>query len=514
MDGHPKGQVGADDFEEEPTEFLAASPREHRPEDELGTAAITVPSRGGRGRPSVDTTPTPHTEAAAGGDPGATRRPSGGDDLDLIMAARMQSMHRSGPMVRGAPGGTIPGYQIQRELHRGGQGVVYLATHEGTRRQVAIKVMLNGGFASPHDKVRFEREIQVLAQLNNPNIVTIHDSGQAGEHAFYVMDFVSGPTLDEYVESRELALRDKLEIFVVVCHAVNAAHLRGVIHRDLKPSNIRVTPEGSPQVLDFGLAKVAGEGDIGATMPTQMTRTGQFIGSLPWASPEQARGDSSKIDVRTDVYALGVILYQLLCTGRFPYDVDAPIRDVLDNIIARDPDRPRSVDKRVEADAEAIVLKALEKLRERRYQSAGELARDIERYLAGEAIEARRWNKRYLVFKFIQRNRAAAIAVALGFAAVVAGAVLITTAITTAGHRDRDNAMTVKGLEQSNTSLIESNAALREENEELEQALADERAVTEGLSAEVSTLSERVQELEVERRQRLDAELESLGEDG
>jgi len=467
------------DHDDESTEFVEVS-RAASTEDELGTAAISVPSRGGsvRGTGAGSGGGAGGDANGPGGGGGGSKR--SGSDLDMIMAARMHASHRSGPIVRGAPGGTIPGYRIQRELHRGGQGVVYLATHEGTRRQVAIKVMLNGGFASPHDKVRFEREIQVLAQLNNPNIVTIHDSGQAGENAFYVMDFVSGPTLDEYIESREMPLRTKFELFVVICHAVNAAHLRGVIHRDLKPSNIRITPEGSPQILDFGLAKVAGEGDLGATMPTQMTRTGQFIGSLPWASPEQAQGEGSKIDVRTDVYALGVILYQMMCGGRFPYDVDGPIRDVLNNIGMKDPERPRSIDKRIDADAEAIVLKALEKLRERRYQSAGEFARDVERYLAGEAIEARRWNKRYVVTKFLQRNRAVTFGVGGGFAAVLAVSVYATAQITRERAEEAMQSLDQASMQQridalgeDKSRLTEENAALSARVSELEAALVD-----------------------------------------
>jgi predicted Ser/Thr protein kinase len=470
--------------------------RDGPPEDELGTAAISVPRRGvvGRRGGGAPASAEPSVKPAVAG------RPARGD-LDMIMAARMQSMARSGPMVPGTPGGTIPGYQVQRELHRGGQGVVYLATHEGTRRQVAIKVMLNGGFASPHDKVRFEREIQVLAQLNNPNIVTIHDSGQAGEHSFYVMDFVSGPTLDDYVAGAELTVRQKLELFVVVCHAVNAAHLRGVIHRDLKPSNIRVSPEGSPQVLDFGLAKVAGEDELGATMPTEVTREGQFVGSLPWSSPEQARGESDRLDVRTDVYALGVILYQMLCGGEFPYEVDGLMRDVLDNIMTKDPVRPRSVDKRIDVETEAIVLKALEKPRERRYQSAGEFARDVERYLAGETIEARRWNKRYVVFKFLERNRGVAFGVVAAFGALLVAAVWLAVFLTEQGLKDQD----VAQLERENLDLREQRSnmvadldLLQERIEQDAGTLVSARGQIDELERELAALKRRAAEQDAE----------------
>jgi serine/threonine protein kinase len=461
--------------------------------DTIETAAIRVPSRFDEsematGEVRINDDPStgadaPLTTERPAEDPGSSVTPRpGGSDLDLIMAARLQAQHSAGPMVLGAPGGAIPGYSILQELHRGGQGVVYKARQEGTRREVAIKVMLNGGFASPHDRVRFEREIQVLAQLNHPNIVGIHDSGQAGENFYYVMNFVNGPTLDRFVLDRRMSIREVLELFVVVCHAVNAAHLRGVIHRDLKPSNIRVTPEGSPQILDFGLAKVEEVGDAGVTLPTQMTRTGQFIGSLPWASPEQARGDSTKIDVRTDVYALGVMLFQLLCE-RFPYPIDVPMRDALDNIISREPDRPRSLNRKIDAEVEAVVLKSLEKHRERRYQSAGELARDLERYLRGEAVEARRWNKRYVMLKFLRRNWAVAVPAAVVVAAAVGAAGWFTSFSLNQDVQDHDAALQLRVLEERAGQLRRRNAVITAE-------LAATKADNEALRSRVQELEE------------------------
>ena len=327
----------------------------------------------------------------AGSDAGAA---GGGSrvssELGLIQAARMQAQHRSRPAMQGiglAAG--IPGYTIVRELHRGGQGVVYLARQEGTGRQVAIKLMREGALARQSERIRFEREIQVLAQLDNPNIVTIHDSGIAGGCGYYVMDYISGRKLDEYVERNELEIDAILRLFVKICNAINSAHLRGVIHRDIKPGYIRVTPEGEPHVLDFGLAKLESvDGHVSAA-PTQMTATGQFVGSLPWSSPEQARGDAEKIDVRTDVYAVGVILYQLL-TGRFPYTIAGPMPEVVARITGETPSRPSAHNPRVSPSLDTITLKSLAKSREGRYQTPGDFARDIERFLAGEPIEAKR----------------------------------------------------------------------------------------------------------------------------
>lgn len=327
--------------------------------------------------------------------------PGASFERDLIEAARIQAQHGMNA-ARGPGGGTIPGYRLLKEIHRGGQGVVYLAVQEATRRKVAIKVMREGPFAGEHDLARFEREVQVLAQLNDPHIVTIHDSGSCGGCAYFVMDYVAGLPLDQHVKLMELSVLDRLALFATVCEAVNTAHLRGVIHRDLKPGNIRVDPQGVPKVLDFGLAKLSGGDGSEESTVAQMTVTGQFVGSIPWASPEQALGESNKIDVRTDVYSLGVIVYQML-TGEFPYKVDGPIREVLDRITTAEPIRPSLKVRGVHSEVDAIVLKALHKSRAGRYQTAGELARDVRRFLAGEPIEAKRDSALYLVRKAMQR---------------------------------------------------------------------------------------------------------------
>ena len=308
----------------------------------------------------------------------------------------------SGLPFSGPPPDSFTGYKIIREIHRGGQGVVYQAIQESTRCKVAIKVMKEGPFAGPSDRARFDREIQVLGQLNHPNIVTIHDTGSAAGSHYFVMDYISGQPLDVYMAGGERTIDETLKLFGKICEAVNAAHLRGIIHRDLKPGNIRVDAEGEPHVLDFGLAKVATtEGDA-----SMMTMTGQFIGSLPWASPEQAEGAPGKIDVRTDVYSLGVILYQML-TNRFPYEVIGNMRDVLDRIMRAEPARPSTIRKQVNDEVETIVLKCLSKEHERRYQTAGDLARDVWRYLKGEPIEAKRDRGWYVLKKTLWRHKAA-----------------------------------------------------------------------------------------------------------
>jgi tetratricopeptide (TPR) repeat protein/predicted Ser/Thr protein kinase len=355
-------------------------------------------------------------------DPGQQSQPKrpNGDDADLIDAARREA-ETAEPALPSDTAAAAPaplpdsfaGYQILREIHRGGQGVVYQALQKSTKRKVALKVMKEGPFATAGEQARFEREVQILGQLNHPNIVAIHDSGQAAGCHYFVMDYISGQPLDVWMAGAAHSIEETLRLFAKICSAVNAAHLRGITHRDLKPGNIRVDENGEPHILDFGLAKVAhspGEASL-------MTMTGQFMGSLPWASPEQAEGIPSKVDIRTDVYSLGVILYQML-TGRFPYEVIGNMRDVLDRIMRAEPVRPSTIRKRINDEVETIVLKCLAKERERRYQSAGELARDIGHYLAGEPIEAKRDSAAYVLRKYLRKYRLPA-AVAAGFVVVV-----------------------------------------------------------------------------------------------
>ncbi len=327
----------------------------------------------------------------------------------------------------------IPGYEFLDELSRGGQGLVYKARQESTRRIVAVKVLRAGYFADAREKMRFEREVHILGRLKHPNIVTIYDSGQVDGRPFFVMDYINGSALDEHVAAFAGAppttmtgstpsrrpFAHTLELFAGICDAVHAAHLRGIIHRDLKPSNIRVDEEGQPHILDFGLAKLTAEEGEPA-----MTLAGQFLGSLPWSSPEQAESNPDKIDVRTDIYSLGVVLYQLV-TGRFPYDVTGHMRDVLERIAKQDPVRPSSVCKEIDAELETILLKCLSKEPERRYQSAGDLARDVNLYLSGEAIEAKRDSGMYLLRKTLRRYRVP-VAVAGMFVLVLCAATVVS----------------------------------------------------------------------------------------
>lgn len=383
-----------------------------------------------------DTTPNPDPA----GDPPGT--PSGDTTRDdaLIEAAMRQAMRAPGRPGRGpiVQAELLPAYTIVREIHRGGQGVVYEAVQKSTKRTVAIKVLREGVLAGDKDRQRFEREIEILASLNHPNIVKVVDSGTAGGNFYYAMDYVEGQGLDAWMSVANRPVEDVVGLFLKIGEAVNAAHMKGVIHRDLKPGNIRVDASDEPHILDFGLAKTSAGSSIGENTPA-LTITGQFVGSLPWASPEQALGDNKKIDVRTDVYSLGVMLYQAL-TGRFPYEVVGNMREVLENIQRAMPSRPSTIRRQINDEVETILLKCLSKEPERRYQSAGDLARDLNRYLAGEPIEAKRDSGWYLLSKSLARYRYAVLVVAaLVTTAVVGG--IVSFGYWQEAQRERDRAL-------------------------------------------------------------------------
>jgi serine/threonine protein kinase len=325
----------------------------------------------------------------------------------------------------------VPGYEILREIHRGGQGVVFEALQRSTQRTVALKVLLAGEFAADERRRRFEREVELVASLRHPNLVTVYDSGFLDDgRPFFAMEYVDGLTLDAFLRARNAlpppdrgpgwTLSDSLRLFAAICGAVEHAHRRGVIHRDLKPGNVLIDVAGVPRVLDFGLAKPVGESSVELTSPAE------FLGTLAYASPEQLGGDHLAIDTRTDVWALGVMLFEMV-TGRSPHAGADRVAALVTAIETRDPPPPSTVRGRAGLrgagdELDAIVLRALAKEPERRYPSAGALGREVERLLAGEPVDARRDSTWYVVRKAARRHRGA-VAAAAAFLALLVGAV-------------------------------------------------------------------------------------------
>ncbi len=371
-------------------------------------------------------------EASAGVERAIERDPAWREALDEVRRNRsLESRLRATGTadVEWSPAPDIPGLEILRELHRGGQGVVYAAVQRSTGRRVALKLLIGGRFSSPIQRRRFEREIDAVASISHPNIVKVFDRGEAptGE-PYFIMELVEGVPLDAHLRDDDPPQPERLRLVRAVAEALAHAHQRGVMHRDLKPANILIDERRHPRVVDFGLAKPAD------TLPTlgPATETGGFVGTLRYASPEQLRGDPEAVDVRTDVYSLGVILYEAL-TGASPYREGGALSDLVRAITDDPPTRPRAVAPRLPHDLETILLTSLEKDPARRYQSASELAADIGRFLDHQPITARPPTASYQLRKFAQRHKplvgAAAVVLAVLLVALVAiSASLVQTA--------------------------------------------------------------------------------------
>lgn len=353
-------------------------------------------------------------------------------EVESLLALHDESAGRTDVLdrspVAGGPDGaaevpeSIGQFRVVRLIGEGGMGSVYEATQRKPERRVAIKVLRPGVMARETMR-RFEREAEVLGRLHHPGIAQIYESGSFGPadrpsraQPYFAMEFVEGDQLSRFVREKNPSREATLTLFANICDAVEHAHLRGVVHRDLKPANILVEEGTRPKILDFGVARSL---DRGAQMTSMRTEVGQIIGTLAYMSPEQVAGRD--VDERSDVYSLGVILYELL-TGRLPHNISGTsIAEAARAIQHDDPVRPSGIHPSLRGDLETIVLKALERDEERRYPSAGALAEDVRRFLSHRPIAARPPTRWYLFRTFAARNKGVVGGISVAALALAAG---------------------------------------------------------------------------------------------
>jgi len=305
-----------------------------------------------------------------------------------------------------SPPPDIPGYAVLGVLGQGGMGVVFKAYDQRLLRNVAIKMVAAGPIAADELFERFEREAQAIAQIQHPNIAQIYEVGEVEGRPYLVMEFISGGTLSEHLRNQPQTPTQAAELIETLARAMHASHEAGILHRDLKPSNVLLTREGIPKITDFGLAKrLQAEGAANAT------RTGDVVGTPAYMSPEQAGGVVRSIGPPTDIYSLGVILFEML-TGRPPFQTPDPLSTVL-MVLSDDPVPPRRLQPSVPRDLETICLKCLEKVPAKRYANAAELADDLGRFRRSEPIRARRIGIVERTLKFARRKPAVATSIVL-----------------------------------------------------------------------------------------------------
>lgn len=321
------------------------------------------------------------------------------------------------------PLGRLGAYELLEEVGRGGQGVVFRARQPGTGREIALKRLLAGAFASPQTLRRFEREVEAAVALNHPGIVTVYGVDLVEGAPLLTMEWVEGEAVTRWAAERPRA--EVLAVFLLVCDAVHHAHQRGVLHRDLKPSNVVVDVTGRPRVLDFGLAKLASD------TRASITSSADFLGTPAYAAPEQWRGE--ELDVRADVYSLGALLFEML-TGRRLIEGEG-LNALVRASATVTPTRPSSLVRSIPRELDTIVLQSLASEREHRYQSVDAFSADIRRFLAGDPVLAHPPSAWYLVRKLVARDRLAS-----GLVAALAVALIVGTsayAVLTAHQADR-----------------------------------------------------------------------------
>jgi serine/threonine-protein kinase len=301
---------------------------------------------------------------------------------------------------------TFDGYELLQEVGRGAMGVVYKAWDPKLKRFVALKVLLRGELASTSDLARFRSEAQAAAGLSHRNIVPVYQVGECDGRAYFSMMFVEGTTLAAKVGQGPLPQREAARLVSLMARAVDHAHQHGILHRDLKPSNVLIDGDDQPVITDFGLAKRT-RSEPGSLAGADLTATGMIVGTPSYMAPEQAAGLPTKVGPGSDVYSLGAILYEML-TGRPPFQAASAV-DVLLLVRSEEAVRPRLLNRGIHPDLELICLKCLEKRPEHRYQSAQQLAADLDAFLHGEAVSARSSSLVYFVSRLFRETHHAPV---------------------------------------------------------------------------------------------------------
>ena len=431
-----------------------------------------------------------YLDDVCGSDPDLRRRverlldaqPNVGSFMDSPAAGPTMTLP-AGEVLEG-PGTIIGPYKLLEQIGEGGMGIVYMAEQsQPVRRKVALKI-IKPGMDTRQVIARFEAERQALAMMDHPNIAKVLDAGATETgRPYFVMELVRGIPITDYCDQHRLPIHKRLDLFMQVCRAVQHAHQKGIIHRDIKPTNVLVTALDGvpmPRVIDFGIAKATGQS---LTDKTLFTGFAQLIGTPLYMSPEQAELSAVDIDTRSDIYSLGVLLYELL-TGTTPFDQGvfrtAALDEVRRIIREQEPPKPstrlsalgaasttvsdnrqsdvRMLSRSLRGELDWIVMKALEKDRRRRYDTASGLARDVERYLAGDAVEAGPPSGWYRLRKFVRRNRVVLTTTALVALALIAGTTVSVWQVIVARRaradavtqRDRARTAEVDALAQRN----------------------------------------------------------------